>query len=164
MLSLVALLFSITTFAVKVTYGSLECLKNEQSIAVSLDLTNTTYMTKYSVESFLGKYPRVNDWKERSIQYFIKEFNKNAYNIGLYVVADNETEYEMQIVPSDIKADGRFVKVTVNIVKKETKETMASLLLNSSDGDNDDEITFRDTMRNLGELLGRFFNTKMKKL
>lgn len=163
-LSLIALLFSFTAMAVKVTQGSLECLKEQKSITVSLDLTNTTYMKKYSVDEFLGKYPRSNNWKEGSIRQFIKEFNENTDKIGLHVVNEGETEYEFQIVPGNINSNGEFVKVVVNVVKKSSREVMASMTLDTNDGDKDDEIAFRDTLGNLGERLGKYFNVKLKKI
>ena len=163
-LSLIALLFSFTAMAVKVTQGSLECLKGQKSITVSLDLTNTTYMKKYSVDEFLGKYPRSNNWKEGSIRQFIKEFNENTDKIGLHVVNEGETEYEFQIVPGNINSNGEFVKVVVNVVKKSSREVMVSMTLDTNDGDKDDEIAFRDTLGNLGERLGKYFNVKLKKI
>jgi hypothetical protein len=41
---------------------------------------------------------------------------------------------------------------------------MASMTLDTDDGDKNDEIAFRDTMGELGERLGSFFNLKLKKI
>ena len=80
------------------------------------------------------------------------------------VVDEGETEYELQIVPGNINSAGEFVKVEVNVLKKSTNELMASMTLDTDDGDKNDEIAFRDTMGELGERLGSFFNLKLKKI
>ena len=51
----------------------------------------------------------------------------------------------------------------LNVLKKSTNELMASMTLDTDDGDKNDEIAFRDTMGELGERLGSFFNLKLKK-
>jgi hypothetical protein len=163
-LSLITLLYSFTAMALTLNFGSLECLKGQKNIVVSLDLTNTTYMSNYTVEEFLNKAPRSKNWKEGSIRQFVTEFNEKTNKIGLKVVDEGETEYELQIVPGNINSAGEFVKVEVNVIKKSTNELMASMTLDTDDGDKNDEIAFRDTMGELGERLGSFFNLKLKKI
>ena len=163
-LSLIALLFSLTTMALTFTYGSLRCLKGQKSITVSLDLSKTTFKNrkKYTVDDFLSRAYRSKNWKEGSIQQFIKEFNEKTFKVGLRAVDEGKTEFEIQIIPGNIDSNGRFLNVVVNVVKKATGERMASMVLDSDDGDDDDDIAFRDTMGDLGEQLGKFFTSKLK--
>ena len=104
----------------KLVEGSLDCIKGEKYIAVSLDCSKLVYKKNRPFQDFLDKAPRMDNWEEESLKYFLKKFNK------------------------------------------ETNEKVATIEF-KTDGDDNDEITLRDPMKEAGEDLGSLFKKFLKK-
>lgn len=104
----------------KLVEGSLDCIKGEKYIAVSLDCSKLVYKKNRPFQDFLDKAPRMDNWEEESLKYFFKKFNK------------------------------------------ETNEKVATIEF-KTDGDDNDEITLRDPMKEAGEDLGSLFKKFLKK-
>ena len=98
----------------KLVEGSLDCIKGEKYIAVSLDCSKLVYKKNRPFQDFLDKAPRMDNWEEESLKYFFKKFNE------------------------------------------ETNEKVATIEF-KTDGDDNDEITLRDPMKEAGEDLGSLF-------
>ena len=104
----------------KLVEGSLDCIKGEKYIAVSLDCSKLVYKKNRPFQDFLDKAPRMDNWEEESLKYFLKKFNK------------------------------------------ETNEKVATIEF-KTDGDDNDEITLRDPMKEAGKDLGSLFKKFLKK-
>ena len=85
---------------VKLESGSLCCLKGEKTVAVCLDLTRIKYNKDLPFKDFLSLGRRVTDWKERSLDYFVKEFNDECYKRNLSVTTHSRgTKYILVLTP-----------------------------------------------------------------
>ena len=104
----------------KLVEGSLDCIKGEKYIAVSLDCSKLVYKKNRPFQEFLDKASRMENWEEESLKYFFKKFNE------------------------------------------ETNEKVATIEF-KTDGDDNDEITLRDPMKEAGEDLGSLFKKFLKK-
>ena len=77
-------LLNLSCFAsVRLESGSLSCLKGEKTIGVSLDLTRIKYKKDLPFKDFLALGRRVSDWKERSLDYFVKSSMRKVLNMIL---------------------------------------------------------------------------------
>ena len=65
------------------------------------------------------------------------------------------------IVPLTING-GDSIKGEAYVTNKETKEKMATIVF-EGEGDNDDEITLRDPLKEAGEGIGKIFYKSIKK-
>lgn len=159
-----ALVCSLACFAsAKVKEGSLACLSGEKSISVCLDLTDTKYKKKRSLDEFLLKDRRVPDWKRQSLDCFVNTFNKRSVKVGFKVVADSEDEkYILVIAPKNVNGNGSLEGYAY-LKEKGSSETKAVIGFSSNDGDDDDEITFRDPLNELGETFEKIFVKEIKK-
>lgn len=164
-LLIICLLFAcIHSFAAKVTSGSLDGIKGEKYLAVSLDCSKMTYKKTRSFEEFLKKAPRVENWEKESLKYFIEKFNEKTYKkdfVSVFSSSKNKGKYELQIVPKDINGGGGITAVA-NLVNLESGEVEATIDF-STDGDDDDKITLRDPMKEAGEQIGKLFLKFIKK-
>lgn len=150
--------------AAKLTEGSFDCLKGQKEISVELNLTQTTFKKKYGVEEFLKKHHRAENWKEGSVLQFVKEFNEGSYKVSLSATAKAGSAYTIELAPGVVTGGGEFKEVKVSVKESATGAVKAVVMLDSDDGDSNDEIAFKDTMGDLGEQLGKFFASKIKKL
>ena len=92
---------------VKLESGSLCCLKGEKTVAVCLDLTRIKYNKDLPFKDFLSLGRRVADWKERSLDYFVKEFNDECYKRNLSVTTHSRgTKYILVLTPLVVYKDG----------------------------------------------------------
>ena len=76
-MSIVLLATTICANAQKIS-GSLDCLKGEKFLAVSLDCSKMTYKKTRPFEEFLQKAPRMENWEHESLKYFIELFNEKT--------------------------------------------------------------------------------------
>lgn len=153
-MSIVLLATTICANAQKIS-GSLDCLKGEKFLAVSLDCSKMTYKKTRPFEEFLQKAPRMENWEHESLKYFIELFNEKTCKQGFATVfntSKNKGKYELIIVPSDINGGGGITAVA-NLVNTETGSIEATIEF-STDGDDDDKITLRDPMKEAGEQIG----------
>lgn len=150
--------------AAKLSSGSLECLKGEKFLAVSLDCSKTTYKKTRSFEDFLKKAPRIENWEHESLKYFIERFNEKTYKQDFVTVlgtSKNKGKYELVIVPTDINGGGGITAIA-NLVNVENGNIEATINF-STDGDDDDKITLRDPMKEAGEQIGKLISKVIKK-
>ena len=80
----VALTLSIK--AAKVIDGSLNCIKGEKHITVTLDCSKAVYRKDRTFQDFLDKAPRIDDWETESLKYFFEYFNDETFKIHLTAV------------------------------------------------------------------------------
>lgn len=156
-----------TSFATKLVRGSLEPLKNEQFIQVCFDFSQTTYRRTLTVEDFIKTARRHDNWEKESLKCFIPVFFEKTEKIGLRAVLPGErtgVRYEMQIAPVNIAKDGCFNTTYANIVDLTTHEVVAVIEFDADDGDNNDEITFRDQMVDSAKILGGFLKSQIAKI
>lgn len=149
--------------AAKLTSGSLDCLKGEVYMAVRLDCSKAKYKNTRSFQEFLNKARRNIDWESASMSYFYEHFNAKSYKFGITAVPPTSThkgKYELVLVPLNIKGNGGIEGVA-NLVNTETGQIMAEMDF-STDGDNDDRITFRDPMKEAGDQFAKLFNKSIK--
>ena len=158
------LVCSLTCFAsAKIKEGTLACLSGEKTISVCLDLTDTKYKKKRPLDEFLLKKRRVKDWKKQSLDYFVTTFNQRSVTYGFKVVADSqEDKYILVIAPKNVKGDGSL-EGEAYLIEKGSSEKKVVFEFSSDDGDDDDEITFRDPLKELGETFAKIFVKGIKK-
>ena len=148
---------------VKLESGSLCCLKGEKTVTVCLDLTRIKYNKDLPFKDFLSLGRRVTDWKERSLDYFVKEFNDECYKRNLSVTTHSrDAKYILVLTPLVVYKDGR---ISGNAYLREVGSTKleATMAFKSDYGDNDDPITFKDPMDELGESFAKLFIREIKK-
>ncbi len=147
----------------KLVEGSLDCIKGEKNIAVSLDCSKLVYKKNRPFQEFLDKASRMENWEEESLKYFFKKFNEEtskSHFSAVPVTSRNKGKYEMVITPLKINGGGD-IKVHAYIFNKETNEKVATIEF-KTDGDDNDEITLRDPMKEAGEDLGSLFKKLFK--
>ena len=148
---------------VKLESGSLCCLKGEKTVAVSLDLTRIKYNKDFPFKDFLSLGRRVTDWKERSLDYLVKGFNDECYKRNLSVTTHSrDAKYILVLTPLVVYKDGSISgnAYLLEVGSTKLKTTMA---FKSDDGDNDDPITFKNPMDELGESFAKLFIREIKK-
>lgn len=154
-------LFSITGFAsARLNLGSLSCLKGENEVGVSFDFSKVVYRYDRTLKEFLAIDRRAKDWEEQSLEYFALSFNKTC---KLNAKVSDTAKYVLLIVPSNIRGNGSL-KGDVLLKNMNTNAVEATLSFSTNDGDDDDEVTFRDPMRELGESVGKIFAKQLKKI
>lgn len=159
-----ALVCSLACFAsAKVKEGSLACLSGEKTISVCLDLTDTKYKKKRPLDEFLLKERRVDDWEKQSLDYFVTTFNQRSVRYGFKVAADSQEEkYILVLASKNVNGNGSL-EGEAYLKEKGSSETKAVIEFSSDDGDDDDEITFRDPLKELGETFAKIFVKEIKK-
>lgn len=151
---------------VKVYSYSWESLVGQQTMSVQLSLDKIKYKKIRPFKEFLYKARRANDWEAQSLDYFISEFNESTLKVDLELVAANDknkTKYMLVLVPYNVTGGGQ-ISGNAFVTDTETNETLFSFTFASSDGDDDDEITLRDALKDLGEDFGKLFYKFLKKL
>ncbi len=163
LLALTMALSSMTSFAkVDLTEGSATCLKGEHQFDVMLDLSNTKYLDSRPLEDFLSIAPRDKEWEEKSLRMFSLYFNQVSSNYGLMSAPIRTTsKYVLYICPTSVDAKGRL-KGTAILKNSETSESVATFTFATSDGDNDDDITFQDPLSELGQDLAKLLKKQVK--
>lgn len=143
--------------------GSLSCLKGEKTIGVSLDLTRIKYKKDLPFKDFLALGRRVSDWKERSLDYFVKEFNEEGFKHDLSATTHTRaTKYVLVLTPLIVYKDGSISGIAY-LREVSTKKIKATMVFKSDDGDYDDPITFKDPMDDLGESFAKLFIREIRK-
>lgn len=161
-----AVLLSFSLNAVELVSGSLESIKNEYKIAISLDCSKCVYRTNNKnlpFEFFLAKAPRAENWELKSLEYFVDNFNKKNFEEGLMGVIKGDSvknRYELIIIPAQIFSNGDIKGLALlrDIVEG---ETIAELIF-SAEGDDDDNIVLRDPMKDAGEDIGNLFRKVLR--
>ena len=162
-LALVMALTSMTSFAsVDLTEGSVTCLKGQHQFDVILDLSNTKYQEIRPLDDFLSQAPRAKYWEEKSLRTFSLYFNQISSKYGLMSAPVRTTsKYVLYICPTSVDSKGRL-KGTATLKDSQTSESLATFSFATSDGDNDDDITFQDPLSELGEDMAKLMKKQLK--
>ena len=150
-------------YGAEVIDGSLSCMKGEKYITVKLDCSKLVYKKDRPFQDFLDKAPRIEDWEQESLKYFCLKFNEQTYKAHLSAVLEkskNSGTYELIIVPLTINGGGS-IKGEAFVVNRETKEKIASIWF-KAEGDDNDEITLRDPMKEAGQDIGKMIYKSIK--
>jgi len=158
-----AFLFVIHSSAgrLELTGGSIDCIKGQEYISVSLDYSNTMYNGKTPVpfSEYLKSQRRLPNWEYKSLEYFCEWFNDETEKTTVCIKCEN-VEYEIVVVVNEFNTNGR-INATILIKKLSTDETMATFSLKGGDGDAKDMVPLRDPMKDAGECIGKFFNKNL---
>lgn len=162
----VAIVSVVVSFAygAKVVEGSLSCMKGERYITIKLDCSILVYKKDRPFQEFLDKAPRNDDWEQESIKYFCQKFNQKTYKAYLKAVPEdyeNSGTYELVIVPITINNGGSIIGEAY-LINRETKKKRATISF-KAEGDDNDEITLRDPLKEAGESIGKIFYKNMIK-
>ena len=93
----------------KLVEGTLDCIKGEKNIVVSLDCSKLVYKKNRPFQEFLDKAPRMENWEEESLKYFFKNFNEETFKYhfsAVPVTSKNKGKFEMIITPLEISGGG----------------------------------------------------------
>lgn len=141
--------------------GGVDCLKNADKLMIELDCSKATYLGDNSFSDFLNLARRAMDWEERSLDYFFEWFNDETKKITA-VPMNNNNQFKLLIVVKDVQKSGR-ITADIKLIDTKTDKTEAIFFLKGSDGDNDDEITLRDPMKDAGETMGKYLKKNVEK-
>lgn len=148
---------------VKVKTGSLSVLDGEKQIGVSLDLTTTVYKKDEPLDAFLIIDNRAKDWEKLSLDCFVASFNKIAARVGLKSVSDSTAgKYNLVIAPTNVRHNGSLKGIAYLKEVGSADQPKIIMDFSTDDGDDDDEITFRDPLRELGESMAKLFVKQIK--
>lgn len=156
LLFLILLTFSLLCNAGKLTLveGNTDCLKNAEILMVVLDCSKATYMGDKDLNDFLKKARRRKDWVEKSVDYFCEWFNDKTKRI-MAVPLNKEDQFKLDIVVKDVQRSGK-ITAEIKLIDTKSGKTEAVFDFYSSDGDNNDEITLRDPMKDAGDTIGKY--------
>lgn len=105
----------------------------------------------------------MSDWKERSLDYFVKEFNEEGFKHDLSATTHTRaTKYVLVLTPLIVYKDGSISGIAY-LREVSTKKIKATMVFKSDDGDYDDPITFKDPMDDLGESFAKLFIKEIRK-
>lgn len=165
LLLLVVLLLVVTiSNAARLISGSLNPLKGEKYILVTLDCSKLMYKKNRPFDDFLAKAPRSEDWELESVKSFPSSFNEETCKVKLSAISESskykdQAKYEIKIVPFNIDGGGDLDSQVI-IVNISTRENVATLEFHA---EGDDDITLRDPLKESGEDLGKLFRNALKK-
>lgn len=126
-------------------------------------MTRIKYNKDFPFKDFLSLGRRVTDWKERSLNYLVKEFNDECYRRNLSVTTHSrDAKYILVLTPLLVYKDG---SISGNAYLREvgSSKLKTTMAFKSDDGDNDDPITFKNPMDELGESFAKLFIGEIKK-
>ena len=126
-------------------------------------MTRIKYNKDFPFKDFLSLGRRVTDWKERSLNYLVKEFNDECYRRNLSVTTHSrDAKYILVLTPLLVYKDG---SISGNAYLREvgSSKLETTMAFKSDDGDNDDPITFKNPMDELGESFAKLFIGEIKK-
>ena len=150
---------------VRIYSSSWSRLVGHKTLSVQLSLDKIKYKKTRPFKEFLYKAKRAENWEAQSLDYFIFEFNERTLRLDFEIIpADKQqTEYKLVLIPDNVTGGG---KISGNAVLLDTRnnEKLFSFTFESLDGDDDDEITLRDAMKDLGKDFGKLFYKFLKKL
>ena len=126
-------------------------------------MTRIKYNKDFPFKDFLSLGRRVTDWKERSLDYFVKEFNDECYKRNLSVTTHSrDAKYILVLTPLLVYKD-RSISGNAYLREVGSSKLETTMVFKSDDGDNDDPITFKDPMDELGESFAKLFIREIKK-
>lgn len=145
--------------SVKVVSFQWNILAGQKTMSVELSLNDIKYKNGRPFKEFLYKARRASDWQSKSMEYFISEFNEYSIRVGLELNAaekDTCSQYRLVLVPEHVSGGGK-ISGHANLIDRSSDTVVGNFEFESEDGDDDDEITLRDSLRDLGERFGKMF-------
>lgn len=167
-LSLILSLIGIVSFAgTKLTSGTLEELAGLHRVAFIVEWGNAVYSKAGSLEDFLDKSVRDDDWENESLKYLFQKVNSRTGEYGLRLVGENDDnqneEYYFEMEVASISKGGK-IKGEIRLKNRMTNEAVATFVFSSDDDDDNDKIAFRDQFRTIGDSLGKQLLKVLKQL
>ena len=165
-LLILCMFYSMATIAADFVAGTINPVRTEMKIAVTLDCSECVYKTRKKdlpFEFYLATESRRNDWQEKSLECFIKDFNGETLHEGLLAVLktdNNDIRYELKIKPTQIWGNGDL-KGKVYIVDLSNNKIIAVFTFHE-DGDDEDRCAICEPLTEVGEDVGEYFK-KLKK-
>lgn len=155
-LLLVLLTWGLTSKAgtLELVEGNVDCLQNIENLMIALDCSKATYLEKRDFKDFLKIARRIKNWEEESIDYFCECFNDKTKRV-IAVHENNKDQYKLVVIVKNVERSGR-ITADIKIIDTKTGTTKAVFFLKGSDGDDDDEITLRDPMKDAGKTIGKY--------
>lgn len=157
--------FSFPAFAkIKIVFGTIDQLKGEKNIPVILNWKEAVYAKGGSLDDFLLKAIRNDDWESESLSYFISEVNEKVGEYGVRVVAPEKadnTKYRIEIVTQTISKEGDITG-EILILPADGDDPIASISFSSDESDDNDKIAFRDQFQSIGENFGKLLEKEIK--
>ncbi len=148
--------------------GTLNCIKDESTIAVKIDCTKIVYTEKgQTFKDFVTHARRKPDWQIISLNYFVENFNDNSDNIkaveaGLASQADSiDSRYELILTPTSVDKRGK-ITAEVYLRERKTAQQLAQMSFTAS-GCNWDDNMFKDNMKSGGKQIAELFKSELKK-
>lgn len=149
---------------IKIVDGSVDDVIIAKKIAVAVNWDNAVYGKSGTLDDFLAKAERNDDWAEESMSYMLRKLNAQTGEYGVRFVGtarDAAAEYSVEIVVSHISKGGDL-RGDILFRKKGERQPLAVMAFTTDDADDDDRITFRDQFKSIGDSLGKFFAKKLK--
>ena len=154
--------FCISNAGVRLSSGDFSSLYGMRNIPVYLDWDKAKYSKAGTLDDFLIKATRSEEWEKESLDFFIKEVNNRIGEYGTNITfgsADTHLPYIIIRVFS-ISVDG---DIKGEIILAHYNDVLATALFSSDTSDDDDEIAFKDQMENIGENFGKLLNKVFEK-
>ena len=165
--SLLAMLavFSLPVFAgTKMVFGTIDQLKGEKNIPVTLNWEEAVYAKVGDLEDFLLKAERSDNWESQSLAYFLRKVNDKVGEYGIRVVSADKgdnSNFRIEIVPQTI-SKGSDITGEILLLPAEGNEPIASISFSSEERDDNDKIAFRDQLQSIGESFGKLLKKQIK--
>lgn len=159
-----ALFATLHAFAkVKLLEGSPIEIQGHKTLPVYLNCKNAVYEKVDNIEDFLLKAHRSPNWEKGSIRHFVFSANKVLIDFNTSFT-DGDTSScrptRVELIIKEIDDDG---EIYGDILIYKDGEKVAQYFMDSSEHDDDDEITFQDQMDDIGESFGESLKKFFKK-
>lgn len=163
---LISFIFTISTlvcFSVtRLKTGSIEALRNESKLAISLDAKGIRFNDRLTLDDALDFVKPNEGWYDVCVQKFVNDFNEEAFKNGFMIVSGNQISkcnYELHVRLIDLKR--RVLTGEVDVKNIATGENVATFEFMEFGDDNDDYL-FGDALEDAGEELGKIFKRAFK--
>lgn len=148
----------------KMVFGTIDQLKGEKNIPVTINWKEAVYAKGGDLEDFLLKTERNDNWESQSLAYFLREVNDKVGEYGVRVVSADKGEnskFRIEIVPQTISKGGDITG-EILLLPAEGNDPIASISFSSDDSDDNDKIAFRDQLQSIGESFGKLVKKQIK--
>lgn len=157
--------FSLPVLAgTKMVFGTIDQLKGEKNIPVTLNWKEAVYAKGGNLDDFLLKAERSDNWESQSLAYFLREVNDKVGEYGVRLVSvdkGDNSKFRIEIVPHAISKGGDITG-EILLLPAEGNYPIASISFSSDESDDDDKIAFRDQLESIGESFGKLLKKQIK--
>lgn len=157
--------FSLPVFAgTKMVFGTIDQLKGEKNIPVTLNWKEAVYAKGGDLDDFLLKAERNENWESQSLSYFLREVNDKVGEYGIRVVSADKGDnpkFRIEIVTQTISKGGDITG-EILLLPAEGNDPIASISFSSDESDDNDKIAFRDQLESIGESFGKLLKKQIK--